>query len=123
MGARLLRDGPGNAQAFLRRNSYMSAWDSDAGPGLRPGFSSSPPAAIMLARQVEMADGVDAEARLELSMHIGQEWTRSRMDPLLFPIADNASVVQAVSLYDHQSRGRSVFDRKDQFHVPCALHG
>jgi hypothetical protein len=38
---------------------------------------------------------------------IGQEWTRSRMDPLLFPIADNASVVQAVSLYDHQSRGRS----------------
>jgi hypothetical protein len=54
---------------------------------------------------------------------IGQEWTRSRMDPLLFPITDNASVVQAVSLYDHQSRGRSVFDRKDQFHVPCALHG
>jgi hypothetical protein len=47
----------------------MSAWDSDAGLGLRPGFSSSPPAAIMWARQVEMAGGVDAEARLELSMH------------------------------------------------------
>jgi hypothetical protein len=44
---------------------------------------------------------------------IRQEWTRSRMDPLLLPVADNASVVQAVSLYDHQSRGRSVFDRKD----------
>jgi hypothetical protein len=44
---------------------------------------------------------------------IGQEWTRSRIDPLLLPVADNASVVQAVSLYDHQSRGRSVFDRKD----------
>jgi hypothetical protein len=44
---------------------------------------------------------------------IGQEWMRSRIDPLLLPLADNASVVQAVSLYDHQSRGRSVFDRKD----------
>jgi hypothetical protein len=44
---------------------------------------------------------------------IGQEWTRSRMDPLLLPVPDNASVVQAVSLYDHQSRGRAVFDRKD----------
>ena len=44
---------------------------------------------------------------------IGQEWTRSRIDPLLLPVADNASVVQAVSLYDHQSRGRGVFDRKD----------
>jgi hypothetical protein len=44
---------------------------------------------------------------------IGQEWTRSRMDPLLLRVADNASVVQAVSLYDHQSRGRGVFDRKD----------
>jgi hypothetical protein len=44
---------------------------------------------------------------------IGQEWTRSRMDPPLLPVADNASVVQAVSLYDHQSRGRSIFDRKD----------
>jgi hypothetical protein len=33
--------------------------------------------------------------------------------PLLLPVADNASVVQAVSLYDHQSRGRSVFDRKN----------
>ena len=44
---------------------------------------------------------------------IGQEWTRSRMDRLLLPVADNAGVVQAVSLYDHQSRGRSVFDRKD----------
>jgi hypothetical protein len=30
---------------------------------------------------------------------IGQEWTRSRMDRLLLPVADNASVVQAVSLY------------------------
>ena len=45
--------------------------------------------------------------------HIDQEWMRSRLDPLLLPVADNASVVQAVSLYDHQSRGRSVFDRKD----------
>jgi hypothetical protein len=54
---------------------------------------------------------------------IGQEWTRSRIDPLLLPVADNASVVQAVSLYDHQSRGRSVFDRKDYFDVPWALHG
>jgi hypothetical protein len=44
---------------------------------------------------------------------IGQEWTRSRMDPLFLSVADNTSVVQAVSLYDHQSRGRSVFDRKD----------
>jgi hypothetical protein len=44
---------------------------------------------------------------------IGQEWTRSTIDPLLLPVADNASVVQAISLYDHQSRGRSVFDRKD----------
>jgi hypothetical protein len=44
---------------------------------------------------------------------IGQEWTRSRMDPLLLPVADNASVVQAVGLYSHHSRGRSVFDRKD----------
>jgi hypothetical protein len=44
---------------------------------------------------------------------ISQEWTRSRMDPLLLPVADDASVVQAVSLYDHQSRGRSVFNRKD----------
>jgi len=44
---------------------------------------------------------------------IGQELTRSRMDPLLLPVADNASVEQAVSLCDHQSRGRSVFDRKD----------
>ena len=44
---------------------------------------------------------------------IGPEWTRSRIDPLLLPVADNASVVQAVSLYDHQSRGRSVFDRKN----------
>jgi hypothetical protein len=44
---------------------------------------------------------------------IGQEWTSSRMDPLLLPVADNASVVEAVSLCDHQSRGRSVFDRKD----------
>jgi len=44
---------------------------------------------------------------------IRQEWTRSRTDPLLFPVADNASVVQAVSLHDHQSRGRGVFDRKD----------
>ena len=44
---------------------------------------------------------------------IGQEWTRSRMDPLLLPVANNASVVQAVSLYDHQGRGRGVFDRKD----------
>ena len=34
---------------------------------------------------------------------IGQEWTRSRMDSPLLPVADNASVVQAVSLYDHQS--------------------
>ena len=44
---------------------------------------------------------------------IGQEWTRSRIEPLLLPLADNASVVQAVSLYDHQSRGHGVFDRKD----------
>jgi hypothetical protein len=44
---------------------------------------------------------------------IGQEWTRPRLDPLPLSVADNASVVQAVSLYDHQSRGRSVFDRKD----------
>jgi hypothetical protein len=44
---------------------------------------------------------------------IGQEWTRSIMDPLLLPGANNASVVQAVSLYDRQSRGRSVFDWKD----------
>jgi hypothetical protein len=28
---------------------------------------------------------------------IGQEWTRSRIDPLLLPLSDNASVVQAVS--------------------------
>jgi hypothetical protein len=32
---------------------------------------------------------------------IGQIWTRSRMDPLLLPVADNAGVVQAVSLCDH----------------------
>ncbi len=44
---------------------------------------------------------------------IGQECAYSGMDPLLLPVADNASVVEAVSLYDHQSRGRSVFDRKD----------
>jgi hypothetical protein len=36
---------------------------------------------------------------------IGQERTRSRIDPLLLPVADNASVVQAVI---HQSRGRGV---------------
>jgi hypothetical protein len=44
---------------------------------------------------------------------IGQECARSRMDPLLLPVADNAGIVEAVGLYDHQSRGRSVFDRKD----------
>jgi hypothetical protein len=44
---------------------------------------------------------------------IGQECACSRMDPLLLPVADNASVVQAISLYDHQSRGRSVLDGKD----------
>ena len=30
------------------------------------------------------------------------------MNPLLLLVADNASVAEAVSLYDHQSRGRSV---------------
>jgi hypothetical protein len=45
------------------------------------------------------------------------------MDPLLLPVTDNASVVQAVSLYNHQSRRRGVLDRKDYFDVPCALHG
>jgi hypothetical protein len=44
---------------------------------------------------------------------IGQECACSRMDPLFLAVADNASVVEAVSLYNHQSRGRSVFDRKD----------
>jgi hypothetical protein len=48
-----------------------------------------------------------------LQSAIGHEWACSRMDPLLLPVADNASVVQAVGLYSHHSRGRSVFDRKD----------
>jgi hypothetical protein len=31
--------------------------------------------------------------------------------------------VEAVSFYEHQSRRRGVLDRKNQFAVPCALHG
>jgi hypothetical protein len=31
--------------------------------------------------------------------------------------------VEAVSLYEHESRRRGVLDRKDYFDVPCALHG
>jgi hypothetical protein len=42
------------------------------------------------------------------------------MDPLLLRVADNASAVQAISLYDHQSRGRSVLDGKDLMsHARC----
>jgi hypothetical protein len=43
--------------------------------------------------------------------------------PLLLPLADYASFVEAVSLHGHQSGRRPVIDRKDCFHVQCALHG
>jgi hypothetical protein len=31
--------------------------------------------------------------------------------------------VEAVSLYEHESRRRGVLDRKDYFDVLCGLHG
>jgi hypothetical protein len=44
---------------------------------------------------------------------IGQERACSRIDPLLLGLADYASLLEAVGLYQHQSRRRGVFDRKD----------
>jgi hypothetical protein len=52
-----------------------------------------------------------------------QECADSTIDPLLLSLADYASFVEAVSLYGHQSGRRPVIDRKDCFHVQCALHG
>jgi hypothetical protein len=43
------------------------------------------------------------------------------MDVLLLGLIDYPRLVEAVGLYGHQSRGRSVFNRKNQFEVP--LHG
>jgi hypothetical protein len=44
---------------------------------------------------------------------IGQGRACSRINPLLLGIADYASLVETVSLYQHQSRRHGVFDRKD----------
>jgi hypothetical protein len=82
------------------------------GPGLRKAapwhFSSGPPTG---------ASGCVFESR------IVQECADSTIDPLLLSLADYASFVEAVSLYGHQSGRRPVIDRKDCFHVQCALHG
>ena len=43
------------------------------------------------------------------------------MDVLLLGLIDYPCLVEAVGLYGHQSRGRGVFNRKNQFDVP--LHG
>ena len=42
-----------------------------------------------------------------------QECASPRIDPLLLGLADYASRVEAVSLYQHQSRRGGVFDRKN----------
>lgn len=41
-----------------------------------------------------------------------QERAGSRMDAPLLNLIDYSCLVQAVSLYEHQSGGRRVFDRK-----------
>jgi hypothetical protein len=52
-----------------------------------------------------------------------QKCADSTIDPLLLPLADYASFVEAVSLHGHQSGRRPVIDRKDCFPCQCALHG
>jgi hypothetical protein len=52
-----------------------------------------------------------------------QKRAGSRMDVLLLGLIDYPRRVEAVSLYEHESRRRGVLDRKDYFDVPCALHG
>jgi hypothetical protein len=54
---------------------------------------------------------------------IVHEGARSRIDQLLLGLTDYASLVEAVGLYEHQSRRRGVLDRKDYFDVQCVLHG
>jgi len=53
---------------------------------------------------------------------IVQKSARSRMDVLLLSLSDYSCLVKAISLYDHEGGRRGVFDRKDQFDVPGALH-
>jgi hypothetical protein len=52
-----------------------------------------------------------------------QKRAGSRMDVLLLGLIDYPRRVEAVSLYEHESRRRGILDRKDYFDVPCALHG
>ncbi len=52
-----------------------------------------------------------------------QKRAGSRMDVLLLDLIDYPRHVEAVSLYEHESRRRGVLDRKDYFDVPGALHG
>src|SRR5215469_7933599 len=54
---------------------------------------------------------------------IVQKHARSRMHELPLGLIDYPCRVEAVGLYEHQSRRRGVLDRKNQFAVPCALHG
>jgi len=46
---------------------------------------------------------------------IGQETACSRIDPMFLGLTDYASLVEAVSFNEHQSRRRSVFDWKNYF--------
>ena len=45
--------------------------------------------------------------------HIVQKRAGSRMDVLLLGLIDYPCLVEAVSLYEHQSRRRGVLDRKN----------
>ncbi len=64
-----------------------------------------------------------ASLSVESSTNVVHELVRSRIDQLFLGLTDYASLVEAVGLYEHQSRRGSVFDRKDQFDIPFPLHG
>jgi hypothetical protein len=51
-----------------------------------------------------------------------QKRAGSKIDVLLFEPIDYACLVEAVSLYEHQSRRGGILDGKDYFDVPCTLH-
>ena len=51
---------------------------------------------------------------------IVQKRAGSRMDVLLLGLIDYPRRVEAVSLYEHESRRRGVLDRKDYFNVARA---
>jgi hypothetical protein len=54
---------------------------------------------------------------------IVQKRAGSRMDVLFLGLIDYPCRVEAVTLYEHESHRRGVLDRKNQFAMPCALHG